>query len=424
MIKNRLFLFLILFIYSLLFYFIFNYQYKLDFSSLYSACEALKNGINPYQVLTTSYLPEVKKLPANLNPPFVLWFFSLFIKLSYLKAVFLWLILSIALSIIAARTLFILAFTKDSYLEIWREFYFFYFALFSTLINIAILQLGFLLFFLIMLGYSALLKERDGVAGFLWGMAAAIKLFPALLFIYLIKNKRMNAFNFMLASFLLLSFIPALLYGTELYQQYYSMLSRVLWYGDSWNASLYGYLFRLFIDNRNTMQSLFPIKLGFFLCFIILVCIYYQKLEPLLSVKTLKINHQGFCLTLIFMLLLSPFGWLYYFSLILFPLLLNLTTALQDKTKKQLYRWFLLLFLLNFPIDYVNAWDMSFMGRVGFYSFYFYGLLLLAYQTIRNRELVTQNFELKEFAFIEPIILSILSLGLFVFILSLLLRLL
>lgn len=424
MIRNRLFLFCIVLIYSLLFYFIFHFQYKLDFSSFYSACEALKNGINPYQVLTTTYLPEAKKLSANLNPPIVLLLFSPFIKLSFLKAAFLWLLLSISLSLVALRCLFILAFTKESYVEERGKLYFFYFSFFSTLINIAILQLGFLLFFFLMLGYAAFLEKKEGLAGFLWGGAAAIKLFPALLFFYLIKERRFKVFTSMLVSFLSLSAIPALFYGIELYQQYYAMLARVMWYGNSWNASFYGYLFRLFIDSRQKSQSLLPIEFNFFLCFLVIVFVYYTKLKPTLVDKTTNINHQGFCLTLIIMLLLSPFGWLYYFSPILFPLALNLTFVLKNKTKKGLYCWFLTLFLLNFPIDYVNAWDMSFIGRVGFYSFYFYGLLLLAYQTIRNRELVTQNFELKEFAFIEPVILSILSLGLFVFILSLLLRLL
>ena len=98
-------------IYGILFFFVFTHQLKLDFSSLYSAGQHLLDGDNPYRVLLTTYLPTVKKLPANLNPPFVLWLFSSLTHLPYQVALVIWSLLSFILGLIGARIAFQYAFS-------------------------------------------------------------------------------------------------------------------------------------------------------------------------------------------------------------------------------------------------------------------------------------------------------------------------
>jgi alpha-1,2-mannosyltransferase len=234
--------------YIILFYLIFTHQYRLDFSSLYSACQALCSHENPYRVLFTTYFPIVKKLPANLNPPFVLWLFTPFTKLNYDTAVIVWSILSFVLGLIGAGIAFNYAFSKDFLKKNKLYLYLIYLASFATIIDTAIAQLGALLLFLIMSGYHFYRQHNDYAAGILWGVAISIKLFPALLFFYALIQKRYRVCAGLAMVFLLSLLITFLIYGPPIYHHYFSMMRRVLWYGDSWNASIYGMIFRLFID--------------------------------------------------------------------------------------------------------------------------------------------------------------------------------
>jgi hypothetical protein len=99
-------------------------------------------------------------------------------------------------------------------------------------------------------------------------------------------------------------------------------------------------------------------------------------------------HHQQFCLTLVMMLLLSPFGWIYYFPIILLPLLIASSGTIKAGTHA--IATFSCLFLLNFPVWIIHGKNMSSLfeklvvGSIGFY-----GLLLLAYILTRLPEGLT-----------------------------------
>lgn len=388
---RAIFVFILISIYCLLFYFILTNQYRLDFTSFYSAALALMKDENPYRVLTTTYLPVAKKLSANLNPPIVLWAFNPLAKLNYHTALALWSAISFILGLIGAGIAFNYAFSARFLKKNWLNLYLIYLLFFSTIMNTAIVQLGAVLLFFIMLGYHFYLNNRNYLAGILWGFIIAVKLFPGLLFFYVLKQGRVKVFVIMLATFLLAWLIPLLIYGPTIYTQYYAMMTRVLWYGDSWNASIYGFIFRLFIDVHDTTQSLILIESFYIFLFFISLIWYLKKLGPS---EINQINHQPFCLTLAMMLLMSPFCWLYYFPLLIFPLILAWLVAVDKKTSsiKAILIWLVCLFLINFPMDYVSSWHMTnFINRLGFFSFYFYGLLLLIYLLTRTEKIVGAN---------------------------------
>ncbi|WP_232220215.1 glycosyltransferase 87 family protein [Legionella tunisiensis] len=168
--------------YSVLFYFIFTYQYKLDFSSFYSAFQLFSNKQNPYQILYTTYLPTVKRLSANLNPPIVLWMLTPLLRLSYDLALIIWSAISLLLGLIGAHFSFKLAFPPDFMKKNWVSLYLMYLSLFATVMDTAIAQFGSILFFFIITGYYCYLKNKENSAGILWGVIIAMKFFPALLF--------------------------------------------------------------------------------------------------------------------------------------------------------------------------------------------------------------------------------------------------
>ncbi|MDI9818744.1 MULTISPECIES: glycosyltransferase family 87 protein [unclassified Legionella] len=362
--------------YGLLFYLILTSLQGIDFVSFYSAAKMLINGENPYQASIATFLPTAKKIAPNLNPPIVLMLFSPLLQFNYNVALISWSALSFLLGLIGAEISFRYSFSPHFLAQNRLNLYLAYLAFFATIMNTAIAQLGAVLLFLLITGYHFYLKHYNGLSGIIWGSLIAAKLFPGLLLIYALIQKRYAVFFIMSATALLLWLIPFWVYGTSIYLQYFSIMSKVIWYGDSWNGSIYGFLFRL-IDGRHQSQVLLFIQAIYCILFLLSFLWYLKRINKEVN----HINHQPLCFTLVMMLLMSPFGWLYYFSLLIFPLTLTWSVIFTKKGNNQnKFLWLLSLFFLNFPLVYIAAEKMgAVIDRILFNSFYFYGLLILAY---------------------------------------------
>lgn len=366
-------------IYGLLFYYLITLQLRIDFSSFYAAALAYIHDVNPYQCLVATFFPIPKKIPVNLNPPFFLQLISPLTQISFQSAATLWSLGSFLMGISGALISFKLTLPPAFFKKNWFYLMAIYLAMYSTLMNTSVSQMGGVLLFFIMAGYYFFLRKHDYLAGVFWGFIISIKLFPALLFLFVIHQKRFTVLFMMLLTCLLAFLFPLLSKGAENYELYFNLLPRILWYGDNWNASIYGFLFRLFIDVKAD-QNLWLIKILYLLISTLLVVWYVKKLNLF---RTTLIDHRAFCFTLVMMLFLSPFGWLYYFSLLIMPL----TLIYQSLTRKDSAIWALCLFLINVPIGYVQATDMGwFVYKISFYSLYFYGLVLVLILMSRLKE--------------------------------------
>ena len=367
-------------LYLLVFYLIFTGKSATDFSPFYQSATALSANINPYQMQL--------KMAANLNPPFFLLLFKPFIYLPSQLAMILWVVLSISLGLIAAHLAFQHIFTSVFFQKHRVKLYLLYLSFYPVLMDISIAQFGQILFFFIMVGYHFYLTHRDKLAGFCWGIIIALKFFPALLFFFVYKQKRMEVLKIMLLTSALSFFIPFLIYGSQIYSHYFTMVENILWYGDSWNASLYGFLFRQLINTRmKGYHNLLPVEMIFFGLFLFLLIIYYRALGPS---ENKTINHQPFCLSLAMMLFLSPFGWLYYFPMLIFPIILTFFKAFEGQKQRVFapYYWVFCFFLLYFPQTYVVSRRMlTDIQRFGIFSFQFYGLLLFIFSLLSWRKI-------------------------------------
>ncbi|STY30546.1 Protein of uncharacterised function (DUF2029) [Legionella wadsworthii] len=371
----------LLLFYSSLFYFIVNHYQRIDFSSFFLSSHALLQGENPYQNFLTTYLPTQKILPANLNPPFVLWSFMFLSKLNYSHALLVWFFFCLLLGIIGIAISLRFAFSKRFLQQNSAYLYLLYFASFATLTNLITQQFGSILLFFMMLGYYFYLHQRDFLAGFLWGIIISIKLFPALLLFFVLKQNRKKVLASILITLFITMVLPLFIYGPWVYDQYFKMMSGVFWYGDDWNGSLYGFIFRFFFGGQviPKMSSLIVIEVLYIVFFLIFLFWYWRNLGPK---EEDPVNHQPFCLTLAMMLFLSPFGWVYYFSLLFFPMSLVWYSIAKDKSNSvnTMLLWLMCFFLINFPVDYVISQHMSnFIVRISFFSSFFYGLILLIY---------------------------------------------
>lgn len=121
-------------------------------------------------------------------------------------------------------------------------------------------------------------------------------------------------------------------------------------------------------------------------------------------------------MTLAMMLLISPFGWLYYFPLLVFPFALTWATALQETTSTNttMLLWLFSLFLIDLPQGYVITQNMqNFAVRLIPSSFYFYGLVLLTY-LLSQKQIISGkneiNLKKREYPFLF-ILLFILLFG-------------
>lgn len=344
-----------------------KHQYPNDFMSLYGGVKAYLAHQFPYQEFHPTWDDHALSLPYNLNPPVVFLIFAPFACLPYTVSAIFWLG-SITLMGLASFYLSLsILFPSKTWKAHWPKLGVLYCMFGAFLANEGFLQLGTLLALLLIEGYVLLLRQRECAAGIIWGVAAAIKLFPTLLLFYLVSRKKWRGAVALLFTMLLLFALPLYRYPVSIYWDYVHLLKSVIWYGDSWNVSLYGYLNRVF-SGAYDLNILFLILSA--LSFIWYIRELFSESQA----------HYGFSLTLLIMLFLSPFGWYYYCTLLIFPLLML-------SKRYMTHLWFLLGFLfLNLPIDYISERHMpDVFDKVAIYSIYFYGVLLFIYFISREQ---------------------------------------
>ena len=392
-----------------------NYDLRIDFSSFYASAQALRLGHNPYLFMKAYFLPGIPPLPTNLNPPLFLWLISPLSHLSYPVAVDVWMGIITIVGILSLLIVFKIVFSRPFIQQYWTYLFSMGVLFYGTMMNIGIAQMGTFVSFFILAGYFFYQRQQDILAGSLWGIIIAIKFFPALLFFLALNDKRYRVLASMLLTIIVLSVIPWIVYGAVVYQNYFNMLPGVLWYGDSWNASFYGFLFRCWTDPFLWVKlhikpaNLFIIQIVYITGFSFGLSAYWYCLK-----KKSENTHHTICLTLLFMLLLSPLGWLYYFPVLLLPIAV-IWQAYSQKLPGNSASFLLLLsalFLVSLPMDYSMAIDMKTrFAKAGIHSLYFYGLFLLTYLCI-NIPKIDQKIELSQKKIREaglPVLIIILT---------------
>lgn len=419
-------------LYTTLFYLQYKHYILIDFSSLYFAAEALSKGQNPYQVLSTTFFPIQKQLPTNLNPPFVLWVAQILLPLGYGRALIAWNLLCLTAAFKTAAISYDLLQEKGKFVVQHppqqkgsqkknaeqtlskQDYYLIFFALYPVFMNTAICQFGFFLSFFVLAGYQYANQNKTLRAGFCWGFIATLKLFPLLLLFYCYLTQQKKLLTIFILSFLCLSATPYFIYGNELYEHYHFILQRMLWFGDNWNASLYGLLFRVFADPvHSKMADVLSIKATYSLLFLTGLALYFFRARRYVLAKD---NHSAFYLTLAMMLFLSPLGWLYYFPLLILPcfsLWNDLQSGFGRIRLKDLLLTYFSFFLLCSPIVYVTASSMTtLLSKITVFSCHFYGLLLLIIRLFFPAKAGEPSYQKQDLILFNKILLGIIAWGL------------
>jgi len=260
--------------------------------------------------------------------------------------------------------------------------------------NLLFGQVYFLLFFLLAEGWLAYEKKQLKQMALFWSIAILLKVFPALLIVFLLFRKQWKALAYLTVSGLLLFGVSIVLTGIDIWGFYLKEVLPKASNGEIATSfvdnyqSVFMFLKRLFIyENVENPHPFFHSDSLFFALF------FAFKMGVLLL--DYFISKRNFNVFFVFaywilgMILLSPYGSTYTFLLMLFPFL-GLVNSTVTNVKKVVC-FLILLLINNLPLSLFmdNAFPFSYIRL----------FLLVAFTGVFVIVLFQQSVLLKAFVF-------------------------
>jgi hypothetical protein len=253
-------------------------------------------------------------------------------------------------------------------------------------INIKMGQYG---FFLLGLTVFLWLSARNGkcvTSGIILGFAMSMKIFMGLFLIFFFAQRRWKVLFWALSVFFVLNILSLLILGLPSYHQHLQLITQShLYINASWNASFLAFFTRIFGGAENIPLFFMPIAayaLSYGLSLILTLGLSWISWPRLKEPSPFVRFDIGFSLTVVAMLLISPFGWMYYFPVLLIPFLVAWNAALiADNTI--FYRFLILFawFLSSAPTTLINSEEVSMNQPIVWFTtsgYYFYALLIFS----------------------------------------------
>jgi hypothetical protein len=306
-----------------------------DYKYLYCLAKQSLTHCNPYKAGIFFDNVLLSKAPMiNLNSPFTGILVAPFGVAGYSISFLAWSLQSLILTIFSACLIAGALFQKQKMVSIYFISALLVCAYFPTFANVKSGQIGALLFFFTTLGWLSYREEKLKLAGFFWGIAFSLKLFAGLfLWMFFLRREwlALKLGLFTVIGCLLLSF---LVFSPGVYIDYWHIFHQVQWYSSSWNASLLGFFARLFGYHHEgnipfiKFSELTPIFYGASITALLLLSTAFRKSniesagQSWKSLGDTKIAARDLAVSYIIvaMLLISPLGWIYYFSLLSIPI--------------------------------------------------------------------------------------------------------
>jgi len=236
-------------------------------------------------------------------------------------------------------------------------------------------QFGLLLLFLLTLAWKAGRSGQDAYAGWLIGLAAAIKIFPAILLLYFALRGRWRAVIAGALSIVLVTGLTLVLTGPQAYRDYVGVLQDLAAvHNKRWNASLPGFFSRIFTPPLSRLLIL--VSSG------VIVTVIVKTTR-----RAAVDFDREFCLALTGSLLLSAYTWQHSFVLLLLPLAICIARfSYAGQTARYLLIGSWILMALPEPL--LPGFDAgpSTAQALGVLSVNFYGLLAFFIAQTRFRE--------------------------------------
>ncbi|MFK7778785.1 MAG: glycosyltransferase family 87 protein, partial [Gimesia sp.] len=206
-------------------------------------------------------------------------------------------------------------------------------------------QPNLLLTLLIVGAWRAGKSGKPTVSGMCIGLAAAVKIYPAYLFLYFLVRRDWRAIKGGIISFTLITLLTVAVFGIDAYREYLTIvLPSLADITNNWgNASLLAFWERLFSPSTDSVQSLIdsPILLQFSL-YLSWALLTLMVVAATLRTRSEQFSNQAFAITITAMLLMTPTTWHHYFIIMAFPVGL-LLALYKPHTGK---RWILNLVII------------------------------------------------------------------------------
>ena len=337
---------------------------KTDFYRFYKAAGFFAEGKSIYSpvpfkpsdeylnMLSEKAKTNINTLHPNLNAPFHTLFILPLGKLSFGTAFWIWSIFSLIFSLAAVG---LMAYTKPfhyydqnkllvqtsissqvrnvSTSQKLSEVFIIYALIlwiillcyFPTWVNIASGQFGLFLLGSVILIWLSARNEKYLLAGVILGMAMSVKIFLGLFLIFFAVQRRWILLFWAVSIFVFCNIVSLSVFGLSAYKQHLELLKEShLYINASWNASFSAFITRIFGGAENIPWIELPaFAYGLIYSLSLLLILYLirtawpqsREYSPLIRFDI------GYAFTIIAMLLISPFGWMYYFPSLMIPLL-------------------------------------------------------------------------------------------------------
>jgi hypothetical protein len=337
----------------------------LDFSSFYASGVQIRNGENPYnpdsEYVWKFNFPRVGAggKMINLNPPITAMIFGYISRFNLHQSFRTWQAVS---TILFTGLIFVLTTLYKQNISplifIWS------FTLVGFWQTLTLGQIYVFLLFFIIVGWVSIQRKKYVLAGMAIGLVVAIKPNFIIWPIFLLVSGYYVTFITSVLSALLISLIPVLYYGIQIYEQWLEASSlRIETLILPGNSSILGLTARFREIDAGIVIS------------IILVCtlLYFSKRK---TSGRMDYSENVSALGIMASILASPIAWVGY-TIFLLPIYFSL--------KKWTYPVIISAAILSLPFGFIlKLWQTSFLNLVIFGWFYGWGILFLLGAVVKN----------------------------------------
>jgi Glycosyltransferase family 87 len=299
-----------------------------DFYKFFMSSKFLWSGNSVYTLIPTTGADAIAKMAnfyhPNLNSPFHILCMSPLGLTDFQTAFWIWSLFSLCCGLLAISLIYNTIINNEdmdivSLITMWIIFLAYY----PSWVNCLSGQFSFILLLLIVIAWRLARKGQDHEAGMVFGLAVGLKLFLGIFIILFLCYRRWRLVVYLFGTFIVCNVLSLIVFKIPTYKIFFHLLQNMPWYAGSWNASFLGFFTRIFGGSMNIPKFNLPwlaraLSLIFSLSLLFWM-IWYIRPSSLASGS----DHFDlvFSLALTEMLLISPYGWLYYFPILILPMI-------------------------------------------------------------------------------------------------------
>jgi hypothetical protein len=183
-------------------------------------------------------------------------------------------------------------------------------------------QWSLLPFALLVFAWVGWRRGNAALAGGILGALAAIKLFFGAFLLLLVARRQWRASLVFSGVWFVCTGVGVIFAGPESVGRFITVLVEANWYSASWNASFLGYFSRVFgvsVDDSLIHVPRLGLTLAYGLSSLAVLWLFVMPGRSAGEARRVERDDLAFSVCIVIMLLVSPFGWMYYFPFLLVP---------------------------------------------------------------------------------------------------------